>query len=280
MTPRAGTLLLLGTALAAMASLALAARPLVQRLTAGPAPLAAPQPALLPQPFRADLGPVLAFAPFGSTTAPKAAADTAVPVETQTGLTLLGITLARPATASRAIIAGGDTAVGSYAIGAWVSSGIELAGVKESHVVLRVNGRLETLTFPQTASAEVTSAATGPDLANLIPVTTAPAPPVTLPEADARIATYRAALNRDPYGFLAGLGLDAGPQGYVVQDAAATELVQAGLRPGDVISTLNGQPVGNIDTDMALFDAIVASGRITLTAERAGKTLTMTFPLR
>lgn len=265
-----------GVALGALVSVVLAGLPLTQPHQAPPAlptQLAAAMD-------RADLGPVLAFAPFGSADAPEVTTTDEAPVATQTGLTLLGITLASPASASRAIISGGETAVDSYAIGAWVASGVELAGVNPTHVVLRVNGRLETLAFPETAVADVTSAATGPDLANLIPAAAAPAATVQLPEADARIANYRNALNRDPYGFLAGLGVEPGPQGYIVLDAAATELVQAGLRSGDVISTINGQPVGNIDTDIALFDDIVTSGRITLTTEREGQTLTMTFPLR
>ncbi len=276
MKPSPGGMIIATVALAASISLLWAALPLMQAAEPMPA-LPAPLVAAIERP---DLGPVLAFAPFGSADAPEVATPEAGPVETQTGLILLGITLANPATSSRAIISGGDTAVGSYAIGAWVASGVELAGVNAAHVVLRVNGRLETLTFPETAVADVTSAAAGPDLANLIPVNSAPAPAVELPEADARIASYRTALNRDPYGFLAGLGVEPGPQGYIVLDVAATELMQAGLRPGDVISTINGQAVGNIDADIALFDAIVTSGRITLTTEREGKTLTMTFPLR
>lgn len=157
---------------------------------------------------------------------------------------------------------------------------LTLAGDEAGHVVLRVNGRLQTLAFAEPAGADVTRAAAGPDLQNLIQTDRTAAAAVRLPEADARIASYRAALNRDPYGFLTGLGVEPGPQDYVVLDVAATELVQTGLRPGDLVTALNGQPVGNIDTDIGLFDAIVTSGRLTLTAQRGGKSLTMTFPLQ
>jgi general secretion pathway protein C len=55
---------------------------------------------------------------------------------------------------------------------------------------------------------------------------------------------------------------------------------RAGLLPGDVVARVNGQQVGDIVGDQALFENIVASGRARLEVIREGETVVMSFPLR
>lgn len=225
---------------------------------------------------RLDLAPILAFAPFGSAVAPAAAPE--VVGETGLGLILVGVTLATPAAQSRAIIAGGDSGrADSYAIGAQITAAASLEEVTRTHVVLRVEGRLETLSFAKPGSARP-AATGGTDLRNLIPQAAEPAAPADDP--DAVIARYRAAILQNPQSVMARLGLEVTDQGYRITEAASPGVLQAGFRPGDVVTTVNGQKVGDIPSDQRYFDEVAASGNARVELQRDGQAIVMTFPLR
>jgi general secretion pathway protein C len=141
----------LTTAMAAI-SLGVAAAPVIWHMMGeveGAAPALTAQAASLQSVATPpiDVTPILAFAPFGSPTPVVAAAPVDVPA-TQLGLTLLGLTIATPASASRAIIAGGDVPVSSYAVGGAITATVTLDEVHSDHVILMVNGAPEALFFP------------------------------------------------------------------------------------------------------------------------------------
>lgn len=231
-----------------------------------------------PQASRPDLAPILSFAPFGSAAAPEPAPQ--VIGETGLGLSLLGVTIATPASQSRAIIAGGEAGkTHSYAIGSEVTATATLAQVTQTHVVLMVDGRFETLSF---AKPGARTAATGTkDLRNLIPSanagsgTTAPSN-----DPDAVIARYRAAILQNPQTVMDRLGLEAVGNGYRISEAASPGVRQAGFRPGDLVTTVNGQKVGDIAADQRYFDEVAASGKARVELQRDGQSIVMTFPLR
>jgi general secretion pathway protein C len=216
-------------------------------------------------PEQVDLAPILAFAPFGSAT-PVAEPNRPVPT-TDTGLTLLGIALAEPATASRAIIAGGDVPVSSYGRGSAITTAVTLGDVFPDHVILQVNGQPEALYFTETDTAT--------DLETLIPTGDAPSD-----DPDTVIARYRAEILQNPQTVMDRLGLQATDQGYLITDTAMPAVRQAGFQPGDLVTTVNGQPVGNVTDDQAYFDEVAASDRATVEVQRDGQTIVMTFPLR
>lgn len=222
-----------------------------------------------PAPQRTDLTPILAFAPFGSA-APVAQPDEPIAI-TETGLTLLGIALAEPATQSRAIIAGGDTPVSSYGAGSPISAAVTLDQVFPDHVILQVNGQPEALYFTATAGA-----ASDVDLENLIVTDEA----TGTNDPDAVIARYRAQILQNPQTVMDRLGLEATDQGYRITDAAIPGVRQAGFQPGDVVTTVNGKAVGNVAEDQTYFDEVAASDRATVEVQRDGQTIVMTFPLR
>ncbi len=226
---------------------------------------------------RLDLSPLLAFAPFGSAVAAEAAPQ--VVGETDLGLTLMGVTLSTPSSRSRAIIAGGDSGrADSYAIGANITATATLVEVTRSHVVLSVDGRLETLSFAVPGQTKRTAPRT--DLRNLIPTATtaAAAPPADDP--DAVIARYRAAILQNPKSVMDRLGLEATGDGYRISDAASPGVRQAGFRPGDLVTAVNGQKVGDIARDQRYFDEVAASGKARVELQRDGQSIVMTFPLR
>ena len=227
--------------------------------------------------MRLDLAPILAFAPFGSAVAVPASPQ--VVGETDLGLTLLGVTLSRPASKSRAIIDGGDSGrADSYAIGSSITATATLAEVTRTHVTLMVDGQPETLSFTKPGSAK--PAANKADLRNLIPSTTAATPADAANDADAVIARYRAAILQNPKSVMDRLGLEATGDGYRISDAASPGVRQAGFRPGDLVTAVNGQKVGDIAIDQRFFDEVAASGKARIELQRDGQTIVMTFPLR
>lgn len=240
-----------------------------------PVPSAAPdEPAM-----QVNLEPILAFGPFGQDNVP--AAEPQVTGETSLGLVLLGVTMGNPVSASRAIISGGDTPVASYPVGARITANADLVEVNADHVVLRVNGQLETLSFakhPQAAAPDARRDRRNP--------TPAAAQPQDATEPDAvspleeTIARYRQALDADAVGFLDGLGLIPVEGGYQIGDSPAPELAQAGFLPGDVIVSVNGRRLGDIDADRQHFEDVVASGQLRIELQRDGQVIAMSFLLR
>ena len=227
---------------------------------------------------RLDLGPIIDFAPFGSIVT--AEETPSVAGETSLGLTLLGVTIGNPVSASRAIIRGADREIQSYGIGANVTATAQLAEVNKGFVVLKVENRLETLSFASREAA-ATAPRSGPDLCNMIPRSTNAAPaPATSNAPDAVIARYRAAIHQDAQGVMNRLGLEQSERGYRISANASSGVRQAGFRPGDVVTVVNGQQVGDIDTDRRFFDEVAASGRARVELERDGQTIIMTFPLQ
>lgn len=75
----------------------------------------------------------------------------------------------------------------------------------------------------------------------------------------------------DPQGLLRQYGLEATDNGYRVTSRAGI-LIANGLRPGDRITEINDQPVGDIDRDQALVDSVLQSDQIKITLERSGAT--------
>lgn len=226
---------------------------------------------------RPDLSPILAFAPFGS--AVVSAASPQVIGETGLGLTLMGVTLSIPTSASRAIIAGGDSGrAQSYALGSAITANATLAEVARTHVVLQVDGRLETLSFDK-PGAKAPVAGTK-DLRSLIPSNSAPAADAPSNDPDAVIARYRAAILQNPQAVMDRLGLEATGDGYRISDSASPGVRQAGFRPGDLVTAVNGQKVGDIASDQGYFDEVAASGKARVELQRDGQSIIMTFPLR
>lgn len=219
----------------------------------------------------ADVASILAAAPFGQVAAIVAPEAPMVPAA-ELGLTLLGLTIATAAEASRAIIAGGDSPVGSYAIGAVIRAGVTLEEVHQDHVILAVSGASAALYFAEKPGG--LAANTAP----LVPMaTTGPLDPTN---PDAVIAYYRDEILQDPQAVLDRLGLLATPQGYLISDAADPDVRRAGFQPGDLVTRVNGMVVGDVAQDQLSFDAIAASGQATVEVARDGQTITMTFPLR
>ena len=65
--------------------------------------------------------------------------------------------------------------------------------------------------------------------------------------------------NEDPEGFVQEMGLEPTDGGYQVT-RRARQLQMVGLRPGDVVTSVNDMQVGNIQTDQVMLNQILQTG--------------------
>ena len=248
-------------ALAVVVSVAIAAGPVTWRLLGrdGGRRAAAALVSRSPEPA-VDLASLRQLAPFGT----RVVAGGVPGDPTALGLQLRGVMLARPAASSIALIAAAGGPAKGFAVGETLPGGAILDSVEYDLVVLRVGGQLVTLALPVKTGAAAVPATAGP-----IPVAGPSGP----------IEVYRARA-QDPASLLGSLGATATADGYRVGPSPSDDLRRAGLQPGDVVTKVDGQAVGDPARDRALFDAAVVAGRMRVEIVRDGKHIALSFPLR
>ena len=81
--------------------------------------------------------------------------------------------------------------------------------------------------------------------------------------------------NEDPEAFIQEMGLQATDGGYQVT-RRARQLQMVGLRPGDVVTAVNDQPVGNVQSDQALLNQVLQTGgELKLQIRRGSRSFTI-----
>lgn len=207
-----------------------------------------------------DVAAAVALAPFGRPSAADAPA-TALPLE------LRGIVLASPASASTALIAPAGGRPLPYAVGAAVG-GATIREIAIDRVVLDVGGRMETLAFPK---------ATVPPAPP--PGATAAAGPSDAPPPMQLLAPAAPAIAAPSAGLAERLGATPTGDGYRIGTPPADAATKAGLQAGDVIRSLNGQPLGDPARDAATLAAAQAAGTARIEVVRGGQRVTLSMPL-
>ena len=101
----------------------------------------------------------------------------------------------------------------------------------------------------------------------------------------ARLQDLSERLNVDPTGTLAEYGVqpvsEGGSGGYRLGgEIPSSTLAQVGLRPGDVVLSVNGQSVGNIQQDRAQIDSIMDAGSARLEIQRGDRRFFVTTRIR
>lgn len=185
---------------------------------------------------------------------------------TALGLTLFGININEATGGGSAIIAGEDGLQTSFAVGDEIAPGVRLVGVAFDHVLLDRGGARESLFLDQSGDA----AAANP--AGASPAAALPAPTAEVGSAPAGNGNASGELS--PATVKAGVGFAPRAEngrvtGLVVQpqgDGAAFRA--AGLRPGDVIRSVNGRPIGSAGDAAALANQIAPGARLSLEVER------------
>lgn len=275
-----------GAILFAMASVTWAALPMA-RHAAGVVVLDAPTPVDIPArqtDTRPDLAELLALAPFGRTPV-QDRGDEPVP-ETPPDIFLRGI-FATNDTASTALL---DVAgePGLYRTAMPVTNRLTVSQIAPAFVELTDGQSIITLRFD--ADAELvnpTQVAQSDPAVSLMDrlqggfVVAARYEKPGKPETTADYIDYwRHRIRKNPQAVLDEIGLKPTKQGYVIAENHDTGVRLAGLRAGDLVRTVNGQPVGDPDADTQFYDQIATSGHARIEVERGSRILSFSFPLR
>lgn len=220
--------------------------------------------------------------------------------ETRLQLELHGVFLATADDNSSAIVAERNREGKLFFVGDRMPGNAELVRVLQDRIVLRRGGTLETLRFPEPSAARGFAAGSGAgmdddidfsQLPNGDTAATAPepglrrrSPPAPSPGSSAEAGTegpsirdlvsnYRERLETDPDGTMRELGVEAvqigDSQGYRVgSEASAADLARVGLRAGDVVLSVNGRQVVELQQDSAAIEGILEAGTARLEIQR------------
>lgn len=180
---------------------------------------------------------------------------------TALGLTLYGINLNEATGGGSAIIATDDGVQSSYAVGDEIAPGVTLAGIAFDHVLLDRGGARESLFLDQSGDAPVAT-----------PATPLPAPTPEIGSAGG--AAPAAGGEMSPAALKAGVGFaprteDGRVTGLVVQPQGDGAVFRAaGLRPGDVVRSVNGRPIASAADAASLASQFAPGARVSLEIER------------
>ncbi|MBM6578361.1 PDZ domain-containing protein [Microvirga sp. SRT01] len=182
-------------------------------------------------------------------------------------LTLFGIRLDEATGRGSAIVAGPDGVQQSVAVGEEVQPGVRLKAVAFDHITLDRGGATEDLFLDQSGATPA------PPVAGAVPITAA-APGVAPPPVADAVPASRI---RQEIGFIPRLdggrisGLIVRPQG------SGIVFQKAGLREGDVVTSIGGRPVsGPGDLDRVTAD-FAGGGNVPITVERGQQTLSLSI---
>lgn len=225
-----------------------------QRLAATPV---AARPAPPP-----DIATIAALSPFGAGASIAGAADANV--------VLRGILLARPRSASSALVSVGGATPTPFYVGSALAGGT-IDEIDAEQVILAVGGERRILTFPdKSGNPTPPNGAASPAPASNAPAISAPPPPP--PSAAAPAIT-------NPQALLAGLGATPAADGFHV-NAPNAQMRMAGLQPGDVIQRVNGMAMVELMANPASLQSAFTNGTMRVDLIRAGQPLTLSLPLR
>ena len=201
-----------------------------------------------------------------------AKADDAIPMQLQ------GVVVAYPSRHSSAVIKVNETA-DRYLVGQVIDgTSYQLAEVYWDHIVLSQNGgakrelkfnRIESLNqpFESTKQPSVTQ--------NGMPTSV----PNTAPNNSAQNALGHAIekMGEDRDQYLKNMGVNASNgQGYEVTEQTPPALKnKLGLRAGDRILSLNGQPVGQGQSDVQLLEQAKRDGKVKIEIKRGDQVMTI-----
>ncbi|MGH8140786.1 MAG: type II secretion system protein GspC [Steroidobacteraceae bacterium] len=205
---------------------------------------------------------------FGNAPAAAAASeDAANAPQTSMPLVLTGIIAAEDPRNGLAILGENAAAAKVYAVGDNVPGGAKLHGVYNDRVVIDRNGRLESLSLPR----QVQGTSTPPPSANALQTET--------PVMD----RMRKLMSEDP-GLMADImrpqpvfasGKQKGYRVYPGRNRQA--FTRLGLRPGDLVTAINGTPLDDPARGPEIFRTLGSSSEAHITVMRSGQQQDLTL---
>lgn len=185
-------------------------------------------------------------------------------IVTSLALTVYGIRLNEGSGLGSAIVAGPDGVQNSYAVGEEIMPGVALKAVAFDHITIDRGGVEEQLFLDQSQPAPTAAPEGGAPAGS-------PPPPRGLdnPTADSlkRDVGYTPRMQN---GRVTGLILTARGPGFQ----------NAGFQPGDIVTQIDGQPVGSVGDLQALQGKIMPGARISLTVERGAAVSSVNLTLQ
>ena len=212
-------------------------------------------------------------------------------VQTRLPLELQSVFVADETENSAAIVAQRGKAGLLYSVGDNLPGNAELIDVLVDRIILRRAGVRETLMFPKSKTQFVADDYSGAD-EGTDPTTgqAGQAPGANAarqvpPDQQELVEVYREKLAEDATGTLNELGIetvdDSGAGGYRIGDVSASPyLRQTGLQAGDVILSVNGRAVGDIQADQLELENIMAQGSARIEVQRGGRKFFITASLK
>ena len=256
-----------------------------------PPPASASSPAPATVAVSADLGAILDAGLFGQAPDDQQVGAALQPTaKTRLPLTLQGVFVAEPASDSAAIIARKGQAGRLYAIGDELPGNATLRAVQAEQVILLRAGQHETLTFPEAKPFRRVRVPAPQTRAQTRPPPDPPAPgaaPRAEPppeSAEEWVERYRERLNDDPQGLLDELAVApvsvSEAAGYRVGSLTNLPyLTQTGLLAGDLILSVNGRPVGDVEADRSSINSLLAAGSVRIEVQRGERRFFVTTSL-
>lgn len=187
-------------------------------------------------------------------------------VVTSLALTVYGIRLNEGSGLGSAIVAGPDGVQNSFAVGDEIMPGVKLKAVAFDHITIDRGGAEEQVFLDQSQPAP-TAAPTGAPGEGAPPPS--PSQGMDNPTADSlkRDVGYAP---RMAHGRVTGLILTAKGPGFQT----------AGFQPGDIVTQIDGRPVGSVGDLQALQGKIMPGARISLTVERGAAMASINLTLQ
>lgn len=236
-----------------------------------PAAAARPAPAI-------DVNAIANAGLFGRYEAPASTEESLLSApETPLNLTLIGLLADDREQYSRALIATQGGEEKAYAIGDDVARGVVLQAIFPDRVILQRGGRLETLRLERDQPGAGGGAAPPP-------VAAAPADDGASASAQ-QLARVRDEVLKDPakaseYVRVQPANIGGQLKGYRVypgRDRSA--FTQAGLRPGDLVTSVNGVQLDDPAKALQLLGDLGQAGQVNLVVERGGQTQNISINL-
>jgi len=207
-----------------------------------------------PAALAGDAGVLARFDPFF-----RLAEGAAPGVVTGLDLKLYGVREDRATGRGSAIIALPDGSQSSFAVGDEIMPGVRLAAVGFDGVTISHNGASEQIFLDQSRPAE-------PAAPSAAPPEAAPAPTAPAPSPDAQIRLQPRIAGGQVNGLTVSPGSDGG---YALR--------AAGLMAGDVIVSINGQPVTSLGQARTIVRG--AQGQVSVVVNRGGRAVPLQVSL-
>lgn len=190
--------------------------------------------------------------------------------ETRLNLTLTGIVSESNGRRSRALIKTGRREQDSFAVGDAITDGVKLHAIYANRVILDRSGRFETLTLESVKQAK-----------SLAGVSVQRTQTVSSDLAD-DLGEVRRKILANPANASRYIRLQPERQngnlvGYRIYPGADRGLFEkAGLKPGELVTAVNGQPLNNPAASLKLLSNLASASSASVTLERDGQQRTVT----